>query len=81
MKLHKKSLCCAGLALALAGCGGSSYDPGPMTPSNEVPASATASPAAYTTYAASLKASETADPVDVNSAKPPTSETELPLPI
>jgi hypothetical protein len=65
---------------ALAACGGGS-DPVPPVVDNTVPASALASPAAFTSYVASLPASETAEPVDVNQAVPPTSETDEPRPI
>lgn len=66
---------------ALAACGGSGSDPMPPAADNTVPASALASPAAFTSYVASLPASETAEPVDVNQAQPPTSETDEPQPI
>ena len=66
---------------ALAACGGSGSDPTPPVADNTVPASALASPAAFTGYVASLPASETAGPVDVNQAVPPTSETDEPQPI
>ena len=64
MTLHRL-LIPAGLALLLAACGDSPQDIAPTTPppSNEVPASAVASPRAYSTYAASLTKSETEAPV------------------
>ena len=83
MKLHQ-ALACLSLALALTACGGGSYgsDPAPsQATSNEVPGSATLSTGAYTSYAGSLKASETGDPLDVSKVLAPTSETESPLPI
>ena len=46
-----------------------------VTPSNEVPPSAYVSVAAYTSYVASLQASETGLPLDVTKVVQPTSET------
>ncbi len=71
------------LALAagalLAACGDSPPSAETTPPaSNEVPASATASTAAWSQYAASLSASETKEPLDVNKVSAPTSETESP---
>jgi len=51
----------------------------PPAAATEVPPSATASPAAYTQFAASLADSETRAPLDVNQVTPPTSETAAPL--
>ena len=77
MKLHQALFMAAAAAAGLAGCGGSDYtEPVPMvTPSNEVPPSAYVSAAAYTSYVASLKASEMGLPLDVTKVVPPTSET------
>ncbi len=67
------------LPLLLAGCfGGSSDEPVAETPPTEVPASATASTTAFVAYTGSLAASETAEPLNVANATPPTSETEEP---
>ena len=80
MKLHHTLLATAA-ALLLAACGDSPRDEvaAPMAASDEVPASASASPSAYTQFAASLDNSETRSPLQVNKVKPPTSETEAPL--
>lgn len=80
MKLQH-TLLAAAAALLLAACGDNPSD-APETPppaGNEVPASATASPSAYSQYAASLRPSETAAPLDVSHVTPPTSETEAPV--
>jgi hypothetical protein len=70
-------------ALALAAC---SDNPEPVPPpggvpaqnGGEVPASATASTAAYVGFANSLPPNETDQPLGVNGVTPPTSETEEP---
>jgi ABC-type glycerol-3-phosphate transport system substrate-binding protein len=77
----KTSLLALAAAALLAACGGGSSHEmaGPSAANNEVPASATASPGAYTHFAASLEPSETSDPLDLRKvASPPTSETDLP---
>lgn len=81
-------LCALMLAAGLSACGGSDDTPAPMPPappppvvSNEVPASATASPLAYSQYAGSLVASDIAEPLDVDKVVPPTSETDEPIDI
>jgi hypothetical protein len=69
------------LAVGLAACGGgSSSDPMPAA-ANEVPASATVSSASYTQFVGSLAKTETGLPLEVNKVVPPTSETELPVPV
>jgi hypothetical protein len=81
MKLQH-AVCAAAAALLLAACGGGS-DHAPEAPppeATEVPASATVSATAYTQYAASLRPSETANPLGVSLVTtPPTSETEAPM--
>ena len=78
MKLNH-ILTALGLTAALAACGDSPQTAEVTPPaSNEVPASATASPRAYASFAASLTKSDTQDPLDVNKVTPPTSETEEP---
>ena len=69
------------LALAatvlLAACGDNPEMATPAPPAaNEVPASASSSTGAYTSFAASLPASDTQEPLSVNNVVPPTSETE-----
>lgn len=69
----------ASAMLGLAGCGGSDDgDAAPPAAVTEVPASATASPLAYTQYVGSLATSETGAPLDVSKVQPPTSETAAP---
>ena len=84
MKL-KLTLTLAALTLGLAACGDNTQDapPAPVTPTSgdEVPASATASDKAYTSFAASLPKSETAQPLNISKTTPPTSETDLPQPL
>lgn len=71
----------AAAALLLAGCGGGgASDPAPEPPAatNEVPAAALVSTAALVDWGKALPASDTADPLDLTMAMPPTSETEEP---
>jgi hypothetical protein len=68
----------AALVVLLAtGCGGS--DDEVSTP-YQVPASATASPMAYSAYtaSASLSANDQAEPLELGNFEPPTSETDEP---
>ncbi|WP_088279313.1 hypothetical protein [Ideonella sp. A 288] len=75
------------LAVALTACGGGddASPPPPTDPvpppvaSNEVPASATASVGAFGQYVGGLPASDAAEPLDIDKAMPPTSDTDEPL--
>ena len=83
MKL-RTLLAAAPLALLLAGCfGGGDDNPVPTPPppaaEAELPDSATASTTADAAYAGSQAPSESAEPVGVDKAVPPTSETEEPV--
>lgn len=82
MKLQTLALLAA-TGLALVACGDSPTAELPGTPpaTQTVPASAQASTLAWTGYTAALPASDSADPVDVNTATPPTSDTEEPQPV
>jgi hypothetical protein len=82
MKLHQALLAAASTLLFTA-CGGLHDEPAPApTPSAGVPASATASPTAYTQFAASLTNSETAEPLSLDAVTiPPTTETADPQPL
>ena len=85
MKNTKPELALAGAMLALlallAGCGGSGGD-GDIAEAppeaQRVPASATASVKAFTTYVASLPPDDRAEPLDLDGVTPPTSETAEP---
>jgi hypothetical protein len=72
------------LSLSLTGCGGGSDSITLNSPQNppgafdEVPAAAKATSAGYTAFAAGLRNSETALPLDISQTQPPTSETEAP---
>ena len=81
MKL-KLTFALAALTLGLAACGDNPQDmpstPVPPASADDVPASATQSPQAYTSFAASLPKSETAKPLDISKTTPPTSETAAP---
>lgn len=87
MSMHTRSIAgtlLAALTLAgLAGCGGGgggeSTAVTPPATSNEVPASALASAAAFTLFVGSLGTSETQAPLDVATLVPPTSDTTEPL--
>ena len=66
----------------LSACfGGSDEAQTPMPPvvETEVPASASASPEAYSRYAGSVAPSETAEPLGVDAVVPPVSETAEPI--
>jgi ABC-type glycerol-3-phosphate transport system substrate-binding protein len=68
------------VAAGLAACGGGGGgDPVAPAATNEVPASATVSATAYTEFAKTLQNSDVSQPLDVQSVKPPTSETDAPL--
>jgi hypothetical protein len=67
------------LAAGLAACGGGGDDALPPAADTEVPASATASPEAYSRYAGSLRADDHADPLSVDKVVPPVSETATPI--
>jgi ABC-type glycerol-3-phosphate transport system substrate-binding protein len=82
MNLRTLALAAAG-SLLLAACGDSpTADLTPQQPqTNTVPASAQANITAWAAYTASLPASDSAEPVDVNGATPPVSDTEEARPI
>jgi hypothetical protein len=65
-------------ATLLAGCGGGSDGPPVDDAPSRVPASATASPAAYTAYVAGLRADDRREPVGLEGLVPPTTETAEP---
>jgi hypothetical protein len=67
----------------LSACGGSSYDPVSEVPApvadTSVPASATATLQALSAFIGGLSSSETAEPLNIDSAVPPTTETDEPV--
>lgn len=73
----KTSLALLALVSLLAACGDNPEAAGP-TANNQVPASAAASTTAWSLFAASLPASETQGPLDVNQVTAPTSESDAP---
>jgi hypothetical protein len=78
--MNKANLCAVLLVAALAGCGG---DPEanvvtPPQAQQGVPASALASPSALVQYLGGLAAQDTADPLTLDGAVPPVSETDEP---
>ena len=75
----KHGMGAAALLWLLAACGGGGAAPVDATAATEVPASATASPEAYSMYVGSLGADDRADPLDVNSVDAPTSESADPI--
>jgi uncharacterized lipoprotein YbaY len=77
MKLLTLALA-ASCGLLLTACNDDSDDMPTPSVDNTVPASAQASTAAWTSYTAALPDSDSAEPVDVNAATPPVSDTEEP---
>lgn len=74
-------LCAMALGASLVACGGGGDGaaPAPSADGDDVPASATASTQAYSMFVGSLPADEHSEPLGVNLAVPPTSETEEPI--
>ena len=69
----------AAVALLSACGGGNNYPDEPSIYSGTVPASALASPTAYTQFAASLQINETGLPLDVTGVVAPSTETGAPV--
>ncbi len=67
--------------LLLTACGGDNAPAQVPAANNEVPASALASPQALVDWSTALATSETAEPLDVQKAMPPTSDTDEPSPV
>ena len=66
----------------LAACGDNPGQPNAERPAaNEVPAEATASPAAFVAWMDRQPESDTREPLGVEGAMPPTSETDEPVPL
>ena len=77
----KHGMVATALVLFLAACGGGGARPVDATAANEVPASATASPEAYSLYVGSLGADDRADPLSVENVIAPKSEAADPIPV
>lgn len=70
----------ASALLAACGGGGGGFEAPPAAPAGiVVPPNATASVANFVNFVDTLRPSETADPLDIGSVTPPTSETDDPL--
>ncbi len=71
--------------LALTACGGNDDEGYPAPPVAEapgtLPASATATVAAFSNYLAALPASDSAEPLTLGGVVPPVSETDEPVPV
>ena len=65
-------------SLALLAACGDNPENADTTPTNQVPASATASTAAWSQFAASLRNSDTQALLEVNNVTPPISESDAP---
>jgi ABC-type glycerol-3-phosphate transport system substrate-binding protein len=77
--MMKTKLCIAALALlALAACGGGGGDDTPNAPDDTVPASALASLTSFTDWLGKQMANEGNEPLMMNSASPPTSDSDEP---
>jgi ABC-type glycerol-3-phosphate transport system substrate-binding protein len=78
----KAKLCIAAAALlALAACGGGGGDDNSAAQDATVPASALASLGSFTSWLGNRPASDVKEPLMMNSAQPPTSDTEEPVDI
>ena len=77
----KHGMVATALVLFLAACGGGGAGPVDSPAANEVPASATASPEAYSLYVGSLGADDRADPLSVENVIAPKSEAADPIPV
>jgi hypothetical protein len=77
MRVFAFALLSATLTL-VAGCGGSDDGPLPPAVGNTVPASALASPAAFTSYVGGLPADDSVEPLDLDGVMPPVSDTDEP---
>jgi hypothetical protein len=74
----RSALACAAAALLLAACGGSDEISAPVVDDTVVPASATASVAAFNGYVGQLAADDAREPVALGMALPPTSDEDEP---
>jgi hypothetical protein len=68
----------SGALTLLSACGGSHDAPPPAASGNSVPASALASPAAFSGFVGALVPDDGAEPLGVDGVMPPVSDTEEP---
>ncbi|OGB03041.1 MAG: hypothetical protein A3E25_15090 [Burkholderiales bacterium RIFCSPHIGHO2_12_FULL_69_20] len=76
IKIH---LICAATCLLLAACGGGDEPAGAMAVDDVVPASASASPEAFSRYVDLAAADSRDEPLDIALLQPPTSEADEPI--
>ncbi len=74
----RSALACCAAALLLTACGGSDEISAPVVDDTVVPASATASVAAFNGYVGQLAVDDTREPVALGMALPPTSDEDEP---
>jgi hypothetical protein len=77
--MHASALALFLLSACGGGDDGGSMNAGNPPGDNGVPASAMASPEAFSAYVGSLAADDRAEPLDVEQVVPPTSETAEPI--
>lgn len=74
----RSALACGAAALLLTACGGSDEISAPVVDDTVLPASATASVAAFNGYVGQLVVDDTREPVTLGMALPPTSDEDEP---
>jgi hypothetical protein len=80
--MKRLSFLLAASAALLAGCGDDPAEaPAPAPAADDVPAEASASPAAFVAWMDRQPESDTREPLGVEGAMPPTSETDEPVPL
>ncbi|MDO9286109.1 MAG: hypothetical protein Q7U26_14505 [Aquabacterium sp.] len=77
--MNKIHLICAATSLLLAACGGGDGAEGTMAADDAVPASASASPDAFSRYVETATAESRDEPLDVTALQAPASETDEPI--
>jgi len=81
-KLMWRVAALSAVVVALAGCGnGDDDNPPPPPPADEVPAAALVSTQAFVAFLQGLAPNDSAEPLKLNGAVPPVSETEEPVEI
>lgn len=77
--MNKIHLICAATSLLLAACGGGDEPAAAMAADDVVPASASASPQAFSHYVEAASGESRAEPLDLAVLQAPTSETDEPI--